>query len=313
VLWVVRFDVAILMAVAVALVGIPIVWTAAATTDFLLQMAEEGRDRVPPDRVKRILDNIQISLQLLTAGLGAAAALLWFGAVYRSAYKAVAPAMRIYPRIIDLFVPLAVVALVAATTVVAIDLAMARGDGVNSGESKSDPKWLLFKFLFAIETAAILAVIFALILRWSVAASLALTVGAVIIAGAALWIAAITVDYLPTSLADEAVAAAALAFGGLACLFVPLWIARSRRNSRARRVFVALSIPMAVLAVAALEISFLIEVDHLARQGYIQGLQAYAISREYGPHISLILHSVVALLFTQWIYVRWARLCLRPE
>src|SRR6266545_7203207 len=200
VLWVVRFDVAILMAVAVALVGIPIVWTAAATTDFLLQMAEEGRDRVPPDRVKRILDNIQISLQLLTAGLGAAAALLWFGAVYRSAYKAVAPAMRIYPRVIDLFAALAIVGFVTATAFVALDLAMARGAGANSYDNESDPKQIIIKYLTCmVEPAVLLAMVFALMLRWSVAAALAVTVGAAIMTIAGIWVVTeIFGDLLPS-------------------------------------------------------------------------------------------------------------------
>jgi hypothetical protein len=263
------------------------------------------------------LDSTQISLWLLTAGLGAAAALIWFGAVYRSAYKAVAPVMRIYPRVIDLFAALSILGFVAATTIVMLDLAMARGDGDHSYMSQTDPSWIFAKYLLTmIEPAVILAMIFALILRWSIAAALAVTVAAAIIAGLGIWIAVIVVDNLITSQSKELFGLGITAVAGLASLFVPLWIARSRRNSKARRVFVALCIPMAVLAVGALEVCVMVAVDYLIRNGHIAGYEVFPFlgpKQKYGPHYFFIIHAIMALLFVQWIYVRWARLSLRPE
>jgi hypothetical protein len=313
VLWVVRADVAILVAVLLALLGVPIVWTGGTMTDALLQMVGEGGDRIPRYRVESILDNLQITLQLLTGGLGAAAALLWFGTVYRSAYKAVSPAMRIYPRIIDLFIPLALIAFITATAIVTLDMVMARGSEGSSYETESDPKWILAKYLFAFEPALVLAMIFALLLRWSVAASLTLTVVATAIVGGTLWLAVVTIDYLPRPLSNEIVVISTVVIAGLVCLFAPFWIARSPRNTRVRRVLVALSIPMAMLAVGGLEVCFMIGFNTLARDEYVQRVGSHPILRDFGPQIFFITHCVLALFFMQLIYVRWARLILRPQ
>jgi hypothetical protein len=315
VLWVARFDIAILMAGALALLGIPIVWTAGATTVSLLERVLETYDQIPAGAVA-ILDNIQISLQLLTAALGIVAALLWFGAVYRSAYKAVAPAMRIYPRVIDLFAALALIGFVTASIIVILDLAMARGDAGSSYASQTEPSWILAKYLMAmIEPAVLLSMIFALILRWSIGAALGLTVGALIIAVAGAWVTALILDNIAPQARDSFGNGFIVLFA-VACLFVPLWIARSRRNSKARRLLVALCIPMAVIAVAGLELCFMFVIEYLTRTGRIMGYQVFPFlgaNQEYGPHYFFFIHSAVTLLFVEWIYVRWARLSLRPE
>jgi hypothetical protein len=311
VLWVLRVDVAILMAVAVALAGIPILWIARRITNGTLLAVEGGY--VGPNEANSFLDNLQISLGILAAGLGIVAVLLWFGAVYRSAYKAVAPSMRIYPRVIDLFLVLALIGFVTCSIMVLLDVVMAHGDAASS---YADPSGIIAKYLIVmIEPAVLLSMIFALILRWSIAAALGLTVGAIVIAFGGLLIFAMVADSA-TADAKDKVGAACVVAVALGSLFVPLWIARNRRNTRPRRILIALCLPLAVLAVAAIELCFMLTIDYLTRTGHIAGYQIFSFlgaNQEYGPHYFFIIHSILALVFVQWIYMRWARLSLRPE
>jgi len=312
VLWVARVDVAMLMAVAVAIAGIPILLIARRLTNGALLAVEDGF--VQQYEADTFLDNVQTGLGFLAGGLGVVAALLWFAAVYRSAYKAVAPSMRIYPRVIDLFLVLALVGFVTGSIVVLLDFVMAHGD--TPGALQPNASAIIAKYLIVmVEPAVVLSMIFALVLRWSIGAALGLTVGAIVIAVAGVWAFAMAIDSA-TPDAKDAVGSAGVAAVTLGCLFVPLWIARNRRNTRLRRILLALCLPLAVLAVAAIEVCFMFTIDYLTRTGYIAGYQTFSFlgaNQEYGPHWFFIVHSIFALFFVQWIYMRWARLSLRPE
>lgn len=333
VLWVTRVDVAVAMAVAVAVVSVPIVWAASTiTAEWTTTIRQINGSMVAECTVS--FGQVLYGLQVLTLGLGAVATFLWFGAVYRSAYKAVAPTMRIYPRIVDLFAALAVVGLATATATVAVEFVanMNRGEcpvagrEVDWGEGRLwvnpprpwlQPMEIVGRYLgYMIEPGLILAMLFALILRWSLVAALALTAGPPIIAFAGVWLAATFFGNLHEGEARPIIMGATFTLLGLACLFMPLWAARSGDNTRIKRVLVGLSIPTCLLAVAALEYSFGTAVDQLSKRGYVLGFQQVFGPRwlhDYEAYIFFIVHSVVSLFFMQWIYVRWARMSLRPE
>src|SRR5262245_33071709 len=129
VLWVTRMDVAVVMAIVVGAVSVPIVLAAnAIKVEWGVVQYGPVSDLVAECRISSKDQNILYALQVFTLGLGAAAALVWFGAVYRSAYKAVALEMRIYPRVVELFAALAILGLAAATAAIAVEFVMNRGE-----------------------------------------------------------------------------------------------------------------------------------------------------------------------------------------
>jgi len=309
VLWVARADVAVLLAVILALLGIAIAWAGALAKQMIFRLANQMPDLVPPEGAVVLLNTFHTVLTIVVAGLGAIAAVIWFATVTKSIYKAVAPRMRMYPRVIDLFAALLLIGGVTATAILLLDWAV----GIDPDQTGfwPDATTTATKYLaYAIEPAVVLATIFAIILRWSLGVALALTTVAAIIALFVLWIAVSIESVVPGASAAKRDTLTTSFMASVSIIWVlgAFWVAQSRRSSRAKNLFVALSVPMLILAVGGIEGCVIVLLDHLARLGHV----AFSSSTTYAAQLFFAVHAAITVLLVHWLCIRWAKLSMRP-
>jgi hypothetical protein len=303
VLWVARWDVAVLLTVTVLVLGLATAWAGAMAKRAILRLAP---DLLTTEGALALLYNFHVILDIVLAVLGAAAAIVWFATVTKSMYKAVAPRMRMYPRVVDLFAVLLLIGGATATAIIVLDWVMTIQDADETGVVLG-LQFIATRYLaYAIEPAVVLAAIFAVILRWSLGAALGLTTVAVIIAICMIFVGVSLEKLVPpgTSAAERDMLT--IGFMGsvsLIWLVAALLVAQSRRNSRVKNTFVALTVPLLTVGVAAIE-------------GGIMGPLSYLFPTVKGPPAVFLffgVHTVATVLLVHWLCIRWAKLDMRPS